>query len=127
MARWPLRIPVIRLVGTLSRRANSDALIPSAPNSSAKCSPGCIALMGINNLLVSDSPQSQHSLAQAIGRAIRNTHATDRLLVYYTALCVFPLELQIDYRAKRRDPVSMSLLQDDQVSIAPDAQYRRTL
>lgn len=45
IARCPLRIPVIRVVGTVSWRANSAALIPSASSSSTKCSPGCMAVI----------------------------------------------------------------------------------
>lgn len=42
IARCPFRMAVIRLVGTLSWRDSSAALIPSSFSSSARCSPGCI-------------------------------------------------------------------------------------
>jgi hypothetical protein len=43
----PLMMPVIRLTGTLMSRDNAAALMPRAFNSSAKCSPGWIALRAI--------------------------------------------------------------------------------
>src|SRR5215813_5048895 len=52
MERVPFRICVTRLVGTSIFRANSAALMSSASNSSAKCSPGWIAASAISMLLV---------------------------------------------------------------------------
>src|ERR1019366_7484053 len=47
MARCPFRMPVMRLGGTSSLRASSVALMPSSRSSSARCSPGCIAVTAI--------------------------------------------------------------------------------
>src|ERR1039458_3008281 len=47
IARCPFKMPVMRLVGTSNLRANSAALMPSSFNSSARCSPGCIAVTAI--------------------------------------------------------------------------------
>src|ERR1039457_2090820 len=43
----PTQNPLIRLAGTSSLRANSAALMPSSLSSSAKCSPGCIAVIAM--------------------------------------------------------------------------------
>src|ERR1700676_243946 len=52
MALVPFKICVTRLVGTSSLRASSAALIWSACSSSARCSPGWIAVTAIKVLLV---------------------------------------------------------------------------
>src|SRR6266851_9181226 len=52
MARVPFKICVTRLVGTSIFRASSAALISSACSSSARCSPGWIAVSAIAMLLV---------------------------------------------------------------------------
>src|SRR3984885_15969423 len=52
MPRVPFKICVTRLVGTSSFRASSAALISSASSSSAKCSPGWIAVGAIAMLLM---------------------------------------------------------------------------
>src|SRR5436190_13885557 len=52
MARWPFRIPVTRLVGTFNWRASSAALMWSASSSSARCSPGGIAVRAMSFSLV---------------------------------------------------------------------------
>src|SRR5262245_34736536 len=52
MARWPLIISVMRLVGTSRWRARAAALMLRALSSSARCSPGCIVIIGITFTLL---------------------------------------------------------------------------
>ena len=52
MARYLFKIPVTRLVGTSKLRASSAALMPNSLSSSARSSPGWIALTVIRSLMI---------------------------------------------------------------------------
>src|SRR5215470_17989558 len=91
MARRPLIISVMRLVGTLSWRARAAALILSAFSSSAKCSPGWIAInvIGYSPLVIINDLD--------VGRArrlLRPLKANPPLIVDADAVLTFAISSQ---------------------------------
>jgi hypothetical protein len=78
MARVPFKICVMRLVGTLTFRASSAALISGTPG----LQPGALLTRMDSGQCHSDAPsdnqQSPRLTAPAIGRPIRSKSAIDR-------------------------------------------------
>ena len=91
-ARRPLRISVIRFVGTSIRRASSAALMPSASRSSRSVSPGWMGSRVTICLRFSGSPLFPHWSDRGFPPAIRNKPATDRKNGCSIARCGGPSE-----------------------------------